>query len=147
VGCDEVLTCSKQGQWVDAGVGGVCEQPDGGNSPGCPADWITLKQGSQCFVSGAECEYSQAFCQCTVQCFGACAGPDSGIPTTWQCDVPNTPGGYCPIPRPRLGDYCASAPTGTQCDYGACTGNIAETCNSSGVWEQSFVACPGIASN
>jgi hypothetical protein len=144
VGCDPIYVCQGN-QWVPDDVGGcgLLDGPDGGNSPACPATFAGVDQGGQCSVSGAECLYPEAFCQCAVNCFGACAGPDSGIPTTWQCDVPD-PANGCPIPRPRLGTSCHVP--GKQCDYGACSGNIAETCQYD-VWVESSVPCPGVASN
>jgi hypothetical protein len=54
----------------------------------------------------------------------------------WQCLMP----AGCPEPRADLGTACSQQ--GLQCDYGACSGGIAETCMN-GIWVQTFVPCPG----
>jgi hypothetical protein len=60
----------------------------------------------------------------------------SGPGSVWQC---STPASGCPDPRPTIGDACSQP--GLFCDYGSCTGGVAEQCED-GSWQVVVTPCP-----
>jgi hypothetical protein len=123
--CNEVLTCETGGQWS--------VPPPVHCLPGtCPATYADVPQGKACSPAGLDCAYSQGQCNC------AGTLPVS-TGTVWQCSTP--PSG-CPEPRAALGAACSQP--GLSCDYGSCTGGIAEQCVD-GYWQRENTACPVIA--
>jgi hypothetical protein len=122
--CNQLFECLN-GTWASGGPGGIC--PAGT----CPTHFVDVPQGQVCIPSGLDCAYQEGECNCT---FSSPAG--TGTMPTWHCFRPQG----CPEPRPRLGSACTQE--GQSCDYGACSGGIAETCMG-GYWQWMMTACPG----
>jgi hypothetical protein len=130
VSCDAVYLCAGDGHWSKNTTGSSC-QPDGPNSPSCPATYADIQAdgGGACSVDGLRCEYPDAVCTCSSG-FGGPIEVDGG--TSWYCN----PGPTCPMPRPRLGAACSGS--GQNCTYVTC--EFAESCQD-GFWHAEFEAC------
>ncbi|HEY6459902.1 MAG TPA: hypothetical protein VIY73_07110, partial [Polyangiaceae bacterium] len=100
----------------------------------CPPTYPDSSGSVSCTPDGFDCAYPQGQCNCSV---GALAGNPAD--PHWWCS-PVTKG--CPEPRAPLGTACTEE--GLQCDYGACTGGIAEQCTN-GIWVEEATACPLMA--
>ena len=125
--CNEIATCDSTG-WSFSGASGPSTCPGGT----CPATYADVPQNKTCTPLGLDCAYAQGQCNCART-----ALVSVGDTPVWQCSTPAT---GCPEPRPRLGSAC-SQPS-LECDYGACTGGIAEQCLD-GIWQRAETACPG----
>ena len=122
--CNEIVECMS-GTWAGGGTGAKC--PVGM----CPLRYVDVPKGQACPESGVDCAYKEGQCNCSF------TSPSGTMNTpTWHCFSP--PG--CPEPRPDVGTPCTQ--DGLSCDYGACTGGLAETCTS-GYWQWAMTACPG----
>jgi hypothetical protein len=121
--CDNVVTCDATG-WSFPTPGVACPMGT------CPASYSAVPQGKQCTPLGLDCAYPQGQCNC------ADSVPVSQPNPVWLCSTPQT---GCPEPRPDLGSSCSQP--GLSCDYGACTGGIAMSCQD-GYWQRAEVACP-----
>lgn len=123
--CNELWECLN-GTWSGGGPG----------SPGCPAgtcpaQFSGVPQGQACMPDGFDCAYAEGQCDCSSTGLGG-----TSTTPTWQCFQP----AGCPQPRPKLGAACSQE--GLSCDYGSCSGGVAETCTG-GYWREANVACPG----
>lgn len=127
-GCDDIESCTSTG-WS--------YPPPGVHLPGCsatcPGSYGDIAQGQSCPALGLDCSYSEGQCNCAPLLEGASGGP------VWQCSAP---AGGCPEPRADLGTACTQE--GLSCDYGACSGGIAEQCQN-GQWQEEATACPASA--
>ncbi len=130
--CNSVFACDRKdtptGVWVEVPRSGTCPPSTGT----CPASYSVAASGmGPCEVDGTTCDYPQGTCICTSD--------PGGLPIingpVWSC----TPANGCPEPRPNLGSSCASP--GLMCDYGACSGGVAEQCTD-GSWTLAEVPCP-----
>ena len=137
--CNDAFKCgSGSPDWTKIPSTGTCPAP----SAKCPGSYPGLDNMEQkCTVDGLSCEYPQGFC--------VCSSDPGGLPTTggplWSC---SSPGKGCPEKRPMLGSPCTSlSPKGDStapgpvCDYGSCSGGVAEQC-SGWYWELVDTACP-----
>jgi hypothetical protein len=127
--CDTVLQC-QNGAWTSAFAGTTSCQPDGPNSPSCPATYEDIQEdeGGSCSNAGLRCEYPEGVCTCSMG-FGGPVLLDAG--TSWFCN----PGAGCPMPRPRLGSSCS---TNQQCTYLTC--EFGESCTG-GYWQGELEGC------
>jgi hypothetical protein len=126
-GCDEIVDCTANG-WATA-TGENCS-----TQGTCPSTYADVPKNQSCSPDGFSCGYSEGQCNCAPQAMSVHQTP------VWQC-TPTTSG--CPTPRPDLGTAC-TLPSSTTCDYGACTGGIAEDCEG-GKWHRAQTACPADA--
>jgi len=106
--------------WQNRSTSGICPAP----GTTCPA-YGTIDSNQKCTVASQNCDYTEGTCVCTSDP----GGPPIGNGPVWSC-TPITPG--CPAPRPVLGTGCSVDPSLT-CDYGACSGGVAESCVN-GTW-------------
>ncbi len=123
-GCDSIVDCTQSG-W-QAATGENCS-----NQGTCPTTYADVPKNQACMPQGFSCGYSDGQCNCAIESMSVHQNP------VWQC-TPTTTG--CPTPRPDLGAPCSTA-SSTTCDYGACTGGIAEVCVG-GAWARAQTACP-----
>jgi len=121
--CNSLAVCAV-GRWQFA-PRGACA-PAGST---CPATYAAVPKGQTCTPEFLDCAYSEGQCNC--------ARGNLRLDAIWLC-TPTSAG--CASPRPRLGSACTS--TGLSCDYGACSGGVAETCRN-GFWQRDFRPCPG----
>jgi hypothetical protein len=138
--CNDAFECgTAPSVWKKVPSAGACPAP-GTKCPGSYPGGDTMEP--TCAPDGLSCEYPQGFCVCTTD--------PGGLPTTggplWSCAPP---GNGCPAKRPLLGTGCTSlSPKGDTtapgpiCDYGSCTGGVAEQC-SGWYWQLAQTACPG----
>ena len=124
--CDEFENCDSNG-WS--------YPPPGPYLPGCaatcPASYSDIPQNETCGTQGLDCAYPQGQCNCDVPAMS------NGAPI-WEC---TTPSAGCPEPRADIGTACTDE--GLSCDYGACTGGVAEACEG-GMWVEAATACPAM---
>src|SRR5262249_15663356 len=97
----------------------------------CPTSYSDVEQGKACTPQGLDCAYPQGQCNCALSL------PVGGHNPVWQCTTPTT---GCPEPRAPRGSPCTQ--DGLSCNYGGCTGGVAEQCKN-GVWHQELLPCPG----
>lgn len=127
--CDDFENCTSTG-WS--------YPPPGPYLPGCGATCPSTYPGGPtgqdepCPAEGLDCAYPQGQCNCSIPAMSANQSP------IWQCTAA-TPG--CPDPRADIGTACTDE--GLSCDYGACTGGIAEACQG-GIWVEEATACPAM---
>jgi hypothetical protein len=130
--CDGLWQCGPSGTWQPRG-NGICPPPDAM----CPASYADADgDHGKCPIENQACDYPQGTCICSQD--------PGGLPVAngplWGC-IPVTPG--CPSPRPRLGTTC-DVSSGTSCDYGACSGGVAEDCVD-GYWSiDVMIGCPAV---
>lgn len=134
--CDTLALCQQQGQaqvWVTtaAATGGLCPTSLPGKA-GCPSTYPTAGQTCTMDSSGGpSCAYPQGLCACTA--------PSAYQPGyEWQCE---TPGAYCPEPRPGVGTSCSG--NNLTCAYGVCPDDGVETltCLDGEQWTVSAGQC------
>lgn len=123
--CNTVMQCMTKG-WQTT-VSTLCP-PLG---PPCPTTYATVPVNQDCPQDNATCSYPEGVCICT-QDFGGATRVTPG----WDC-FPTQ--GSCPSPRPHLGTACSQP--GLDCNYGACSGGLAEICKN-GYWQQQATTCP-----
>jgi hypothetical protein len=124
--CDEMAECGN-GTWSFSSTE-AC--PSGT----CPGTYPGSAKSVPCSPEGLDCSYPEGQCNCALE---PLEDPTEG--PSWLC---SDPGVGCPEPRADLGTPCTQE--GEQCDYGACTGGIAEQCTG-GVWTEELTACPATA--
>jgi hypothetical protein len=124
INCNQVYTCTG-GSWLTM-MGGTCP------APSCPASYGLVMQGTSCSPDGGVCAYPKGTCTCSEGSPPTVGGP------IWECFAAQ-PG--CLDFRPDLGTPC-SAPSSLTCDYGACAGGIAVSCQS-GTWQEAYTVCAG----
>jgi hypothetical protein len=124
--CNDLYECSGA-MWL-AETGPACPVATGA----CPTTYGSAT--GSCSSDEQICPYAQGTCICTSDPGGL---PIENGPV-WSC-TPTTAG--CPAVRPDLGTPC-SAPASRSCDYGQCSGGVAESCQG-GYWQLSTDnACP-----
>jgi hypothetical protein len=129
--CDDLFAC-QNGFWADMSTHSACPAP----TTACPAYTADLG-GSGCGTPEQFCSYAQATCICSEGGGGLPVVGDAGI--SWQC---TTSSQACPSPIPELGSAC-NVDSSTTCDYGACSGGPALSCEG-GFWVlNQMVACAG----
>jgi hypothetical protein len=126
-GCNSIVNCTQSG-W-QAATSENCS-----NQGTCPTTYADVPKNQACMPQGFSCGYSDGQCNCAIQSMSVHQTP------IWQC-TPTSMG--CPTPRPDLGSPC-NVSSSTTCDYGACTGGIAEDCVG-GAWHRAQTACPASA--
>jgi hypothetical protein len=126
--CNDLAECNN-GSWEKEPASASCPSPSGMCAP-----YATLAAGGSCAASGQTCASAEGTCVCSNDPGGL---PIEGGPF-WSCSPAQT---GCPSPRPQLGTPCSgSAPS--ECDYGACSGGVAEDCVG-GYWALANIACAG----
>jgi hypothetical protein len=123
--CNQMFFCN-QGHWQDQSSGTICAPQSQ-----CPASYAAVPANQVCSPVDFSCAYPQGECICSMG-----EGVVKQNPT-WEC-LPAVSG--CPSPRADLGTSC-DVPD-QQCDYGSCSGGLAEECKD-GIWIEVFTPCPG----
>ncbi len=124
--CDPLDVCYPQA------AGGWSSQQLLDCTASCPALYADVIPGDSC-PTAIDCGYPEGQCNCSSA--PADSGTEAGA-LIWSCYAP----AGCPEPRPRLGAYCS--PRGLECDYGTCTGGIAQVCTLVAGWVEYFPMCP-----
>ena len=108
--CTEIFVCTSSGWSTMA--------PPTCPTGTCPATYADISQGQDCTPQGISCAYAEGQCNCSSLSLSV------NRSAVWQCSIP-APG--CPRAA-SLSRHVDRSQSGLSCDYGACSGGIAEQC-------------------